>query len=152
MAVLAIAVNLVELACSADLPAVYTQTLAMHDLSMPVYYGYLLHYLEVFLMDDIVFFVAAMVTLRAAAGTGRYSQISHLIGGVVLMGLGVILVLRHYHRRSRDCAFRLGRGAALAHLVLSSIQQTSTARGDFHGLLRDVPQGTGTRVLWVAMR
>ncbi len=91
---LAIAVNLVELACSAGLPAIYTQTLAMHDLPSASYYGYLMLYLAVFLLDDTALFVIAMVTLRAAVMTGRYSRASHLVGGVVLLVLGAVMVLR----------------------------------------------------------
>ncbi|MCI2398768.1 hypothetical protein [Aliiroseovarius subalbicans] len=91
---LAIAVNLVELACSAGLPAIYTQTLAMHDLPAGGYYGYLALYLAVFLLDDAALFIIAMVTLRAAVTTGRYSRLSHLVGGVVLLVLGAIMVLR----------------------------------------------------------
>jgi glutaredoxin len=94
VAALAITVNLVELACSAGLPAIYTQALAMHDLEPHAYYGYLLLYISVFLLDDTVLFVVAMVTLRAAVTTGRYSRYSHLVGGVVLLVLGTIMVLR----------------------------------------------------------
>lgn len=94
VAALAIIVNLVELACSAGLPAIYTQALAMHDLVPSAYYGYLLLYITVFLLDDTVLFVVAMVTLRAAVTTGRYSRYSHLIGGAVLLVLGTIMVLR----------------------------------------------------------
>ncbi|MDQ2088292.1 hypothetical protein [Marimonas arenosa] len=94
VAVLAIAVNLVELACSAGLPAIYTQALAMHDLTMPAYYGYLLLYLAVFLLDDTVLFVAAMLTLRTAVLSGGYSRYAHLIGGIVLLALGGVMMLR----------------------------------------------------------
>ena len=94
VAALAIAVNLVELACSAGLPAIYTQTLAMHDLQMPAYNGYLLLYLAIFLLDDTMLFIVAMLTLRAVVTTGRYSRLSHLIGGIVLLALGVVMVLR----------------------------------------------------------
>jgi hypothetical protein len=58
--VLAIAVNLIELLCSAGIPAVYTQALALNDLSARAYYGYLLLYIAVFLLDDAVVFVTAM--------------------------------------------------------------------------------------------
>lgn len=94
IAALAVAVNLVELVCSAGVPAVYTQALAMHDLPQPAYYGYLLLYLAIFLLDDTLLFVIAMVTLRRAAATGRFTRASHLIGGVVLLALGAIMVLR----------------------------------------------------------
>jgi hypothetical protein len=94
VAALAITVNLVELACSAGLPAIYTQALAMHALEPGAYYGYLLLYITVFLLDDTVLFIVAMVTLRAAVTTGRYSRYSHLVGGIVLLVLGAIMVLR----------------------------------------------------------
>jgi glutaredoxin len=91
---LAVAVNLVELVCSAGVPAVYTQMLSMHDLPQGAYYGYLALYLAVFLLDDAAIFVIAMITLRAVAATGRYSRLSHLIGGLVLLGLGAVMLFR----------------------------------------------------------
>lgn len=94
IAALAIVVNLVELACSAGVPAVYTQMLAMHELSNAGYYAFLGLYLLVFLLDDAAIFVTAMVTLRAAVVTGRYARASHLIGGVVLVTLGWVMLLR----------------------------------------------------------
>lgn len=94
VAALAIAVNLIELVCSAGVPAVYTQILTMHDLPTGAYYGYIALYLAIFLLDDAAIFVGAMVTLRAVASTGRYSRLSHLVGGVVLLTLGAIMVLR----------------------------------------------------------
>ncbi|MGC9370232.1 MAG: glutaredoxin family protein [Paracoccaceae bacterium] len=94
VAALAVAVNLVELVCSAGVPAVYTQILSMHDLPKAAYYGYLALYLAVFLLDDAAIFVIAMLTLRAVAATGRYARVSHLIGGVVLLALGAVMVLR----------------------------------------------------------
>jgi hypothetical protein len=94
VAVLAVAVNLVELACSAGLPAIYTQALAMHDLPTARYYLYILAYLVIFLFDDTLLFVVAMITLRAAVTTGRYARLSHLVGGVVLLALGAVMVLR----------------------------------------------------------
>jgi glutaredoxin len=94
IATLAIVVNLVELACSAGVPAVYTQLLAMHDLSVPGHYAYLALYLVIFLLDDIAVFVTAMVTLRSAVLTGRYTRNVHLVGGAVLLALGWVMLLR----------------------------------------------------------
>ena len=94
IAALAIGVNLVELACSVGVPAIFTQTLAMHDLPATSYYGYLVLYLAVFLLDDASIFVAAMIMLRSVTFTSRFSRMSHLIGGIVLLGLGAIMLLR----------------------------------------------------------
>jgi hypothetical protein len=91
---LAIAVNMIELLCSAGLPAVYTQILAMNELSSLAYYGYLLLYIVIFMLDDALIFVVAMLTLRQAGLMGTYARYSHLIGGIVLLGIGAALILR----------------------------------------------------------
>ena len=94
IAALAIAVNLIELVCSAGVPAVFTQMLAMHDLGLGSYYGYLLLYIGVFLIDDTAIFVIAMLTLRATFASAAISRVSHLVGGIVLLILGAVMLLR----------------------------------------------------------
>jgi hypothetical protein len=91
---LAIAVNMIELLCSAGIPAVYTQILAMSELSTLAYYGYLLLYITIFMLDDALIFVIAMITLRQTGLLGTYARYSHLIGGLVLLGIGAALILR----------------------------------------------------------
>ena len=92
--VLAVAVNLIELICSAGIPAVYTQVLALTDLPTWRYYLYLLLYILVFLLDDLIVFATAMVTLQATGLTAKYSRYSHLLGGLVLCAIGSLLLLR----------------------------------------------------------
>ncbi len=55
---LAFAVNLIEAICSAGLPAIYTQILSLSNLPLWQYYLYILLYLFIFMIDDlIVFFI-----------------------------------------------------------------------------------------------
>ncbi len=89
---LAFAVNLVELLCSAGIPAVYTQVLAMSELAAWQYYAYLALYILVFMPDDLFAFVVAMKTLQLTGVTTRYTRFSHLAGGVVLFALGALLL------------------------------------------------------------
>ena len=91
---LAFAVNLVELICSAGIPAVYTQVLALSNLPAWHYYAYLALYILVFMLDDLFVFVVAMKTLQIAGVTTSYSRFSHLAGGVVLLAIGALLLLR----------------------------------------------------------
>lgn len=91
---LAFLVNLVELVCSAGIPAIYTQILAMHSLPMWQYYGYLLLYILVFMADDMLVFASAMLTLQVSGLGSKYSRYSHLIGGVLLLLIGALLLLR----------------------------------------------------------
>lgn len=94
MMALAVGVNLIELLCSAGVPAVYTQILTLNELPRATYYSYICLYIAVFMLDDIAIFATAMFALRVSGLTGSYARYSHLIGGVVLMAIGAIMVLR----------------------------------------------------------
>jgi hypothetical protein len=91
---LAFAVNLVELLCSAGIPAVYTQVLALSNLPAWQYYAYLALYIFVFMLDDLFVFVVAMKTLQVTGATTTYVRFSHLAGGGVLLAIGALLLLR----------------------------------------------------------
>ncbi len=92
--ILAVAVNLVELICSAGLPAVYTQILTLTDLAKWQYYGYLLLYILIFMLDDLLIFLIAMITLKMTGLSDKYSRISHLIGGVGMVIIGLLLLFK----------------------------------------------------------
>lgn len=91
---LAFAVNVVELLCSAGIPAVYTQVLTMSQLGAWQYYAYLALYIVVFMLDDLFVLVVTLRTLEIAGLTSRYTRWSNLIGGVVLAALGLVLLFR----------------------------------------------------------
>ncbi len=91
---LAVAVNMVELICSAGLPAVYTQILALSDLPVWQYYLYLLLYILVFMLDDLLIFFTAMFTLQVTGLSCKYARISHLIGGAAMLIIGLLLLFK----------------------------------------------------------
>jgi len=91
---LAGAVNLIELICSAGLPAVYTQVLTLSNLTQGQYYLYLLLYIFVFMLDDLIVFFAAMTTLQIAGATTKYSRWSRLIGGILMFVIGLLLIFK----------------------------------------------------------
>ncbi|OHA59843.1 MAG: hypothetical protein A2589_03345 [Candidatus Vogelbacteria bacterium RIFOXYD1_FULL_46_19] len=91
---LAFAVNLVELICSAGLPAVYTQVLALNNLTSWQYYSYILLYILFFMLDDLFVFIVAMITLELTGVTGKYAHVARLIGGVVMVAIGLLLIFK----------------------------------------------------------
>ncbi len=91
---LAIAVNVVELICSAGLPAVFTQVLTLNNLAMWKYYFYLGLYIVFFLIDDLFVFFAAMITLEMTGIDAKYSRYSSLIGGILMFVLGFLLIFK----------------------------------------------------------
>jgi len=92
--ILAFAVNLVELICSAGLPAVFTQVLALSELPSWQYYAYLLLYIVIFMLDDLIVFFIAMITLQSIGISGKYCRYSRLVGGIIMLIIGVLLIFR----------------------------------------------------------
>jgi glutaredoxin len=91
---LAFLVNMVELICSAGFPVVYLQILSLTPMPFWQYYLYLLLYIVIFMLDDIVIFVVAMITLQLMGVTTRYKRLSNLIGGVLMLLIGVLLIVK----------------------------------------------------------
>ncbi len=92
--ILAFAVNLVELICSAGFPAIYTQILTLSHLNNLQYYLYILLYIFIFMLDDLLVFIIAMITLKITGITTKYTKYSHLIGGILLLIIGILLILK----------------------------------------------------------
>lgn len=94
IALLAFMVNLVEVVCSAGFPAIYTQVLTLNALPAWKYYAYILLYILFFMLDDMVVFVAAMLTLEVAGATTKYVRYARLLGGVLMLVIGALLIFR----------------------------------------------------------
>lgn len=91
---LAITVNLVELACSAGLPLLFTSVLAMNDLNVLQYSLNILIYIIFFLIDDIIVFIIAIKTMEVTGLSTKYSKYLSLIGGLIMLAIGALLILK----------------------------------------------------------
>jgi cytochrome c biogenesis protein CcdA len=94
MVVLAVSVNFIELLCSAGIPAVFTQVLALQPMPAWERHAWIGLYVLVFLLDDVIVFAAAMLAFERTAASSRYAHHAQLVGGIVLVVVGVLLVLR----------------------------------------------------------
>lgn len=94
VALLAVAVNLVEILCTAGLPAIYAAILAQAQLPGWQYHLHLLLYVLVFMADDMALFAGVMVTLRLTNAGTRYPHAARLVGGVVMVAIAALLVFR----------------------------------------------------------
>ncbi|MBI4130140.1 hypothetical protein HY468_02390 [Candidatus Roizmanbacteria bacterium] len=92
--VLAFSVNLIEAICSAGLPAVFTNILSLSKLPSWHYYAYLLLYMIIFMLDDMIVFTVAMVTLKTFDSEGKYTRYSRLIGGIIMLLIGLAMLLK----------------------------------------------------------
>ena len=92
--ILAASVNLIELACSAGIPVIFTQLLAMNDLNNISYFIYILIYIICFMLDDLIIFIIAIKTMELTGISTKYSKYSHLIGGILMFIIGILLIVK----------------------------------------------------------
>ena len=88
---LAFVVNSIEFVCSAAIPMVFTQVLALSNLSTFQYYGHILLYVIFFMLDNLIIFGSAAVALTSSLGV-RYAKYSRPVGAAILIILGVLLL------------------------------------------------------------
>jgi uncharacterized membrane protein HdeD (DUF308 family) len=92
--VLAVLVNIVELLCTAGLPALYTEILSQRGYGPATRYGYLLLYIAAYMFDDMIMVGVAIATLshfKLQQASGRWLK---LVSGAVILCLGLLLLLR----------------------------------------------------------
>lgn len=92
MIALAVSVNLIELACSAGLPVMFTQILALNNLTSIQYIAYILIYILFFLIDDLIIFILAVSSMKITVVSVKYGKISKLIGAIILLIIGILLL------------------------------------------------------------
>ena len=94
MILLAASVNLVELACSLGFPAIFSEILAINKVSTIERIIYLIIYDLFYMLDDILIFYIAMFTFNIKAISNKYSKYSNLIGGIIILLIGILLLLK----------------------------------------------------------
>ena len=94
ISILAVIVNLIELLCSLGLPVMFTEILSLNYLSSNKYFLYIGLYILFFMLDDIIIFTISMITLKSTAISTKYNKYSHLIGGIIMLLIGILIILK----------------------------------------------------------
>ena len=91
--IIAFSVNIIEFACSIGIPQAYTKILDLNLLTFLERQWYILVYTIGYMIDDLIVFALAIWGYSKLQSHGaKYSQLSLLIGGALMVLLGAILV------------------------------------------------------------
>jgi cytochrome c biogenesis protein CcdA/glutaredoxin len=93
-AALAVGVSLLETPCTAGLPVLWTGMVADRDVGAAGFAFLFALYLSVFLLDELLLFGAAVVTMRATKLQERHGRELKLLSGLVMVTLAGVLVVR----------------------------------------------------------
>lgn len=90
---LAVLVNVIELLCTAGLPALYTEILATRQYPLWKNYAYLALYILAYMLDDSLMVIAVSVTLGKHKLQEHRGQWLKLLSGLVIFSLGLIMLI-----------------------------------------------------------
>ncbi|MBI1961149.1 MAG: glutaredoxin [Parcubacteria group bacterium] len=91
---IAFSVNIFEFACSIGIPQTFTKILDLANLSWITKQLYNAIYIIGYMLDDFIVFGIALYSFEKIGITAKYSRISHLIGGLLMVLLGLILLAK----------------------------------------------------------
>lgn len=94
VAALAVAVNFIELLCTAGFPAIYTAVLTQQNLGPAAHYAYLGLYILGYIADDSIMVAVAVIALSSKKLSEHAGRWLKLLSGIVMLALGAIMILR----------------------------------------------------------
>ncbi len=90
---IAFSVNIIEFACSIGIPQTFTKILDINGFTWLQKQFYTLLYIIMYMIDDVIVFGIALYSFdKIGFTTHKYTQASHLIGGLIMWILGLIML------------------------------------------------------------
>nr|MDJ0953796.1 hypothetical protein [Acidimicrobiia bacterium] len=125
---LAAVANTYELLCTAGFPLVFTRVLTLNDLATSTYYGYLVLYNVVYVIPLLVIVGVFVWTLGSRKLSEREGRFLKLMSGMMMLGLGLLLVIRPALLENMFAAVGILAGAVLVTVVISLIHRSRADR------------------------
>jgi cytochrome c biogenesis protein CcdA/glutaredoxin len=89
---LAFSVNIIEVACSAGYPQLFTNILNSASVDIMEKVTMLAIYLGAYMVDDLIVFGIALISIEKLGITHKYAKYSNILGGVLMLLLGALMI------------------------------------------------------------
>ncbi len=99
-AVMGLGIALVELPCTAGFPFIWSTIVAGMDLSTNYFVLLFAIYILIYLLDEVVIFMVAVIKMRSAKMTEEQGRTLKLVAGTLMLVLGLILLIRPEYMES----------------------------------------------------
>lgn len=130
---LAVAVSLLETPCTAGFPVLWTGMLQANGVGAAETALLFVAYMVPFLLDEVIVFGVAVVTMRASKMQEKHGEVLKLIAGVTMLALAAVMVFDPALMESPVGALGLFAGAfalaAVIHLVTTKVRSSRAAVG-----------------------
>lgn len=92
-AAMAAGITMIEMPCTAGLPILWTKLIAANNVGAVMFAFLLGLYLLMYILDELLVFISAVVTLRATRLEEKQGRILKLVGGIVMLTLALVLLV-----------------------------------------------------------
>jgi thiol-disulfide isomerase/thioredoxin len=116
--VLAAGVSLVEFSCTAGFPVLWTNLLTAQKVTAGMFALLLLVYMVIYQLDELGIFFVAVFTLKASRLEEKQGRILKLIGGMLMLSLAVVMLVRPQLMNSLSGALTVFAAAAVMVLLV----------------------------------
>lgn len=90
---MAAGITIIEMPCTAGLPILWTKLIAANNVGAVMFAFLLGLYLLMYVLDELLVFISAVVTLRATRLEEKQGRILKLVGGIVMLTLALVLLV-----------------------------------------------------------
>jgi thiol-disulfide isomerase/thioredoxin len=91
---LAFSVNIIEFACSAGYPQVFTNVLSASSFSLFEKILAITVYILFYMIDDMIVFFIALYSIEKIGITHKFSRASNIIGGLIMLLIGILMIVK----------------------------------------------------------
>ena len=87
-------VSLIEFSCTAAFPVIWSNILTAQGVTGAAFYGYLLLYMFLYQLDEIIIFIAAVITMKSKRVEEKHGRFLKLFSGCMMLVLSVVMLMR----------------------------------------------------------
>jgi len=92
-AALAVGVSLIEFACTAGFPVIWSNLMISNNVTTMTFIALLAVYMLIYLIDELFVFGTAVVTMKASKIEEKHGRILKLISGAVILTLSLVMLI-----------------------------------------------------------
>ena len=90
---LAIGVSLIEFACTAGFPVIWSSLVSSQNVAAGMFIFLLAIYMFIYLIDELFFFGVAVVSMKASRIEEKHGRFLKLISGILIFALGLVMLV-----------------------------------------------------------
>ncbi len=92
-AALAVGVSFIEFSCTAGFPVIWSNLMVANNVNTANFILLLALYMVIYLIDELVIFAVAVITMRASRIEEKHGRLLKLASGVVMSILGLVMII-----------------------------------------------------------